>query len=266
MEPKIITGLTHDDRAPTVLAVATALARRLDLPVEVVSSPTDGGPALADVVDLDDADRVTITHGPPAAVLRAAMGDGGVLGVVGTRGRSPMRGALLGSVSTELTKIAPSPVVVVPEGARIPEFDDAPSLAVRLDGSSEDLRTLHAAVRLADALGAQMLAINIAAPPPGSPLRPPAERVERELATLPPVRTAIRIEADDPIGMLRDVAGRHDASLLVVGGRDTSRLRDGLGGNVAVKLMAEARRPVVVVPPGARTDAGWLASLERLGV
>jgi nucleotide-binding universal stress UspA family protein len=54
--------------------------------------------------------------GPPAATLATACEDDVDLIVVGSRGYGPALRVILGSVSTELTRIAPCPVLVTPRG------------------------------------------------------------------------------------------------------------------------------------------------------
>lgn len=58
--------------------------------------------------------------GDPARVLEAAAREGLDLLVLGSRGFGPLRRVLLGSVSSELVREAPWPVMVVPRSV---EFD-----------------------------------------------------------------------------------------------------------------------------------------------
>jgi len=58
--------------------------------------------------------------GPPAATLAAACKDGVDLIVVGSRGYGPALRVILGSVSTELARSAPCPVLVTPRAAESP--------------------------------------------------------------------------------------------------------------------------------------------------
>jgi nucleotide-binding universal stress UspA family protein len=63
----------------------------------------------------------TLVDGDPAKSLgQIGVEDGGVL-VVGSRGYGPLRRVLLGSVSTELTRTAPCPVIVHPRSAKADE-------------------------------------------------------------------------------------------------------------------------------------------------
>jgi nucleotide-binding universal stress UspA family protein len=56
--------------------------------------------------------------GEPAAVLAEVAADcGAELIVVGSRGRGAWRSAVLGSVSSDVARLAPCPVLIVPERA-----------------------------------------------------------------------------------------------------------------------------------------------------
>lgn len=60
-------------------------------------------------------------HGPVTSSLREAAGDeDAALLVIGSRGLGPIRGAISGSVSREVLRRAPVPVVVVPPGMEEP--------------------------------------------------------------------------------------------------------------------------------------------------
>ena len=71
----------------------------------------------------------TLVDGPVAESLaQVATEDGGVL-VVGSRAYGPLRRVLLGSVSTELVRTAPCPLIVHPRPAKAPTPTFAPARA-----------------------------------------------------------------------------------------------------------------------------------------
>jgi nucleotide-binding universal stress UspA family protein len=272
--PRIVCGLDDSEHAPAVLAWAKALSHRLALPLEAVHSPTpdifttgderdadvrQGQDTLARILGLAGADEITIQPGPPAEVLRNAMDDGAVLGVVGSRGRGPLRAALLGSVSSELVEEASCPIVVVPPGAALPDLGASPAIVCRLDGSIDDRPTLDAAAWIADALGGAFTAVNVRAK---LALRTgtTAMWVQHDLDELG-VAPAVRVESGNAVDQIRQVAERHAAALIVVGW-DGDAL---MPGAVAGKLAARSDVPVLVVPPRVRVQPGQMGSGTHVG-
>jgi nucleotide-binding universal stress UspA family protein len=116
-----------DARLVVAHVVQTAIAASPRLGIvsgATIVSPLEeleGGRRLLDGMleqeELADADR-RVVYGFPADRL-ADLADevDADLIVVGSRGRGPMKSALLGSVSTELIGVARCPVLVVPPGA-----------------------------------------------------------------------------------------------------------------------------------------------------
>ena len=247
---KVVCGLDTSERAPVVLRFAAALAQRLGARLQAVHSPggdTDARTAMGQLAALQHVDELTIEPGPPAEVLRAAM-DGALLGVVGSRGRGPLRAALLGSVSSELAEEAPCPVVVVPPGAELLPLGEQPAIVCRLDGSVADRPALHAAAWIAEELGGALDAVNVRgrlAVDTGTEVM----ELERELAELG-VAPAVRVEAGNPAEQIDQVAERHGATLIVVGW-DGDLL---VPGAVAGRLAARSRVPVMIVPPRIRVE------------
>jgi nucleotide-binding universal stress UspA family protein len=146
----VLCGMDGSDGALDALRIAADLAARLGHPLVIVHAtsgaparhpPSGGGlappvsysgPRSAEEIDegelrrriepvvsgagLDSAQvPLHIEAGDPAEVLRAgAASHRAELLVVGSRGRSPVRAALLGSTSHSLAGDAPCPVLVVP--------------------------------------------------------------------------------------------------------------------------------------------------------
>ncbi len=108
----VVSGADGSLESTRALRLAAALAERMGrplLPVYAAGRPTDELPAEAEM-DLGD----------PVDVLRSRARDADArLIVVGSRGRGPIRGALLGSVSASLAASAPAPVLVVPASAEL---------------------------------------------------------------------------------------------------------------------------------------------------
>ncbi len=144
---EVTVGYDGSDEARIALAEAIELARASGAPVKVVAVAQPGpilygkggggagraelNKAIHEIMRerLDEAlsstpENVqlegTLVDGPPAESLaQIAREDGGVL-VVGSRAYGPLRRVLLGSVSTELVRTAPCPVIVHPRPAKAP--------------------------------------------------------------------------------------------------------------------------------------------------
>jgi nucleotide-binding universal stress UspA family protein len=262
--PRVVCGLDTSEHAPAVLGCAVRLARRLGVPLEAVHSPSEdifttgdtrqaelreGRSAMARIAALGQVDEMTIQPGPPGAVLRAAMDQNAVLGVVGSRGRGPLRAALLGSVSSELAEEASCPIVIVPPGVTMAPLGENPAIVCRLDGSTDDRPALHAAAWIAGELGGTLEAVNVrgrlALDTGSDPMS-----LDDELDDLG-VDPAVRVEAGNPADQIGEVAERHGATLIVV-------RWDGdvlVPGAVAGRLAARSRLPVMIIPPRVRVDA-----------
>ena len=73
---------------------------------------TEGREAIPDDIE---SEATLITGDPVEALVNVAEAPGTLL-VVGSRGYGPLRRVLLGSVSTELVRSAPCPLIVTPRG------------------------------------------------------------------------------------------------------------------------------------------------------
>ena len=151
MKTAIVCGIDGSPDSQAALVYATELADRLDARlvlahvVEPAPSPyatigplTGGATTfLATVVErqaegerlldeiaestgLDRAEQRVVTGIPAERLADLADDESAQLIVVGSRGRGPLRSALLGTVSTSLIGLARCPVLVVPPGAVTP--------------------------------------------------------------------------------------------------------------------------------------------------
>jgi nucleotide-binding universal stress UspA family protein len=108
----IVCGVDGSEESSRALQVARRLGARLDL--EVVPIFVDPSRSWHDAPPVP----IPVEVGDPVEELRErASRDHVRLLVVGSRGRGPVRRALLGSVSAELAASAPRPVLVVPPTA-----------------------------------------------------------------------------------------------------------------------------------------------------
>ena len=152
----IAVGFDGSEESGLALIAATQLASRIDAKVKLVAvaepppiSMGKGGNAgrhelteaiqeemrkrLAEareaIPDDIEAEATLITGDPVEALVDVAEAPGTLL-VVGSRGYGPLRRVLLGSVSTELARSAPCPLIVTPRGMHETAPKRAPSAEV----------------------------------------------------------------------------------------------------------------------------------------
>jgi nucleotide-binding universal stress UspA family protein len=127
MQPHtVITAIDLGPSTARVLQHAAAFARLLGARLRVLYVDTD---ATADAhervfnaclqqgpyqVDFDDSQVVVRTGRVSEAIAREAMGDGGAMVVMGSRGHGGVARLLLGSTSTAVLQSATTPVLLVP--------------------------------------------------------------------------------------------------------------------------------------------------------
>ena len=215
---------------------------------EHASAPgTDAEDVAAHVCDglLHDVVR---EHGNPAQRLVAHCSADDLL-VVGTRGRSPLVGSVLGSVSRACAHAAPCPVVVVREPAR----KGAP-VVVGVDGSEHARRALLVAAEEARLRDVPLQAVNaVFWDPLGEEFAAPTldelagwgrRIVETELE-----RTGVRAEPlvlpGHPSEVL--VLASADATLLVVGSRGRNPIAGLLLGSTSDRCATHASCPTLIV-------------------
>ncbi|MBD0329843.1 MAG: universal stress protein [Thermoleophilia bacterium] len=199
-------------------------------------------------------------------LLTAAAETDATLIALGSRGRGPLRAAVLGSVSAAVVARAPCPVLVASEAAGTGPHPGQ-RIVCGVEPGDDGPRVVRAARALAEALAAPLVLATVAPPPtvPGTSPVPGAVERLRELeqreawGVLEAAAAAAgvgrgasrRVAFGRPAQALSQLAAETEAGLLVVGCRGRGLLRASLGGSVSAELAARAPCPVVVVPRGA---------------
>ena len=228
----VIRPPSHDPRRTGRVRVDGRAAQRLAAAAAEVAATAPGV----------ETSRV-IARGSIVTVLRLLARDAELV-VVGSRGRGPVTGALLGSVGVAVAESAACPVVVVHErgGWGLDPDDSAPVVVgVR---TPADAAVVRFAVEEAERRGVALHAVH--ATGPGAARLPEAvERLVRDVGSRhPTVEVVTRVVRDRPAAALTRLSAT--AQLVVTG----ARARSGLAGRRGVvhrALLRHGRCPVAVV-------------------
>ena len=218
--------------------------------------------------------RVAVVVGAAAEHLVDLSGTADLL-VVGSRGSGAVRGALLGSVSLRCVMHARCPLVVVHEADSAPAGDGVPTVVVGVDGSPPARAALVVAADEARRRGARLevvaayrpagvwsdvpLVTAVTADELRSAVRSTATaEVSAVLGDDPPVEVVV--EQGAPAEVLVERA--RNAELLVVGSRGQGTLPGLVLGSVALRAVARAHCPVMVVHRAARGRSDHPLDLE----
>jgi len=185
--------------------------------------------------------------------------------VIGSRGRGPIRGLLLGSVGVAIIQQAACPVVVVrPDDAPGGSALDRPhrGVLVGVDGSPTSAQTAEFAYQQAALHDLPLTIVHCAWE--WQPTRTDEEIRSAAIEPLaglaeryPSVRATVEIVHQDPADYLAQESRRRD--LVVVGAHHGNRLTAFVYGSVARAVVEHATGPVVIVPQpaaDAESDSG----------
>jgi monovalent cation/proton antiporter MnhG/PhaG subunit len=284
---RTLVAYDGSDSAKRALGAAVGLATSgADIAVVNVAAPL-GEPDFAGSPEVEDPEQETLLAearaevargGTPAVTVRrrgdavteliaAADELAPELIVVGSRGRGPLRAALLGSVSAAVAGQANAPVMVVGPAATLGEGP----IVVGVDGSEASLEAARVAAALDRGLGRGLHVVHsyTLRPIPGASAVPDAraelaqvdeQRAEELLAEaaaaldVPREATQTVRNGNEPAALL-GLAGEIDATFVVVGSRGRGAVSAALLGSFSTSILADAPCPVVVVPPGARAPS-----------
>ena len=156
-----------------------------------------------------------------------------------------------------------------------PSHDNGETVICGVDGSLDSLHALRAARVLAESLGARLVVAHVTNPIDATivhaelsaggdlarvPMSVTQSEVEQQAAEFILERTMVgagalqaerRVLSGKPADSLAALADKEEAGLIVVGSRGHGGLKTVLLGSVSNGLIAIARCPIVVVPPGA---------------
>lgn len=207
----------------------------------------------------DGAVTCRVLRGSPAGVLIAAAVDTGAdLILTGSRGAGRIRGALLGSVSSQVLTHAPCSVMVFPDTERSGPATQAGAIVVGVDGSPSSRHALELAQALAVPLGATLVLVHAYNP-----------HIPFAVMTTEGIHDLLRRHGHELLEAARDVliapgdvvsevvegpardalvaaCERHGPALLVVGSRGIGGFKELLLGSTSRWVVNHAPCPVLV--------------------
>ena len=198
--------------------------------------------------DIDVEERVEL--GPTVAELVTIAEETKASFIVaGSRRRGAIATALLGSVSRTLAHEAPCPVLIIPQGNRTSSgesgWESPPStVIVGVDGSEGSVAATEVARNIAERFGDRLMLVygqdRVAARTANPDTLAPAVARAGEAPR-------VVVESGSPSQVLKDVAEREDARLIVIGASRTTGIRALVENSVAEPLPGLAPCPVLIV-------------------
>ena len=278
MSPQVVCGIDGSPAAFAAAALAREIARRTELPLEVLHASSAGPEAvllararalqegLGQALGPDALLRVEI--GDPEARLIEASREARLL-VIATRDRGAVRHSFWGSVSSTVTRSAATPVLVVPRRAvndGVAAFGDGS--VVCAVGGVRDLSCAATAACWARELGRPLLLAHVVPPrrlpatavgmPHPAVLATTSERLADGRRMLDEIACAIapvaprvcgtRVLSGSVARHLAQLAGDEDAAFVVVGRPHSISLTTGFRRSPATHLLRRAPCPVMVCP------------------
>jgi nucleotide-binding universal stress UspA family protein len=220
---------------------------------------------LADASDPggDVEETLILAEGEPLAeILRLQQTHDARLLVVGSAARTTVDRVLQRSLSADLVREAPCPVVIITDAAQLADHGQ---VVAAYDGSEHSLRAARHGAALAAALRQELVLVHVVAP--GETGLRADEELARELdeaaracaATTPGATDPnfeVVVEHGDPSDRLIEVARARAASLIVVGSRGRGALTAAVLGSVSAGVVRVSDRPVVVAGPRSEQPGG----------
>lgn len=200
-------------------------------------------------IHLDTNDSANPSDPTPAATLAAAISeqvDHHHLLVIESAHADRWRSR--NSVAEHLIDLHPNTTVAIGPTSH-PGFAEGP-IVVALDGSDRALTGLAAAQQLGEALDRPLLLARVVAESDADQ----SDAAEQELRGCSPGASVVVPISNDPISALVSVCADSNAALVVLASSGDRETKRSSMSRTTAGLIAEARCPVVVVPPAAADD------------
>ncbi|MGH2675302.1 MAG: universal stress protein [Actinomycetota bacterium] len=256
----VMVGTDGSETAVLAVRAATALARRFDAVVHIVSAHGEGMDEQTAIEVLRYAreavraegveTKTDLRKGQPAdAVKELADLHGAELIVVGNVGMGRARRFKLGGIAEQVAHEAPCDVLII----HTRDLDASPDggyrhLLVGTDGSATASEAARKGFELAEILGAEVTLVHVGDPLVGAV-------VLEETAKGRPGAAAVHSETleGDPAGRIIEVAAREGVDLVVVGNKGMAGTRRYLLGSVPSKVAHESPIDVLIAKTVGRT-------------
>ena len=189
--------------------------------------------------------------------------------VMGTHGRRGVRRRVLGSVTEEVVRKAPCPVVTVGRGATAPEEMEGGTMVVPVDFSEHRFRGMSHARELAPVYDMDLLLLHVVevtdlpdaygvhgSPPDPGVLADRAEEaldVEADSLRTKGIDVTLDVRGGHPAAEILDVADETGATFITIATHGRTGLERMLMGSVAEKVLRHAPCPVCAVPSFGRS-------------
>ena len=250
-----------DDPDAVSLPVSTdTLAEWLDIPEHESSLP--------DLNALSLVQEQVTSDSPPERILAYAEDVDVDLIVMGTHGRRGLHRMLIGSVTEEVVRKAPCPVLTVRTRAQAAPQKDVHRILVPIDFSEASVAALRHAKEIALTYGAEIDLLHVVreiAYPSAYGFEPAhfsmdefLDRAESKLGELAQDEIGVEhamVEATvgDPATGILDYVSANDCDLVVLATHGRTGVERFLIGSVAERVLRRAPTPVFVVPPGRKS-------------
>lgn len=191
--------------------------------------------------------------------------------VIGTRGAGAAPALTLGSTALHLVQESPVPVLVVPDPERATRHLALRRILVAIDGTPASEAAVDRAADLAARFDAQVELVRAIEEVPVFPLGPATTaRTAQEADTTAQARrdgetyceqvrdhgvlVHLTVERGTPAEVVRQIAARLDADLIVAATHRAGDVGEDLLASVSRRIVHVAHRPTLVVPVGAQVD------------
>lgn len=262
--PLVIVPTRGGAEAYGPIACASTLAEAFGSDVELVSAVSDEQEAVVRRAELERLMAQLDFQRPTACRVVASEDAGSVIESAGARGvlcmatsaRMTRHDGHWGSYAERALRAAQHPLLLIGPMA-VPDLSNIARIVAPVDGSDFSETTLPVAASYAEALDLPLWVVSVVSRAQQRQAVAAGVGVEsgyvHRLAL--PFRGQFEVlHGDDPADRILDFAGTD--SLVVLSSHGRTGLRRLTAGSVTMSVVAGARAPVVVVPPGFADEEG----------